>query len=420
MSKKKILNKQNPVRTTLWPKWPRADKETEKVVRDVLYSGRWAISGLYTGTETYERKFSSAFAKYNGVHYCVPTANGSSALAIALESLGVGYGDEVLVPGLTWVACASAVTILGAVPILVDIDPLTLCMSPEKARKSITPRTKVIILVHLYCSICDIDAFIHLSEETGIPILEDCSQAHGALWDNKKVGSFGKIGVFSMQQTKLLTSGEGGAAITDDRELYNAMQQLRADGRMYSEEKIELGHMELKEVGNFFGANRSLSEFHCAILLDRLKHLDNENTIRAKNADTLKVLLSRVKGVSIISFYPKASLIAYYQLCLRLDLNYFNNLTIEKVAHLLSYELGIFVEVIDNPLNNNPIYKPLNSKIFPNELRKKLNPAQFHLPEAAKARKECLTLPNNVLLGNESDVKDIVTALLRIQTEQIH
>ena len=266
-----------PIRKSTWPIWPRADEGTEKNIKDVLYSGRWAISGYYTGKTPYERRFAEAFAKFHNVSYCVPTASGSSALTIALEALNVKNGMEVLVPGLTWVACASSVSGIGAIPTLVDVEPDTLCMSLEAAKKEISNHTAAIILVHTYCSIADIKGFVKLSEETNIPIIEDCSHAHGAILDGHRVGSFGKIGVFSMQQSKVLTSGEGGACITNDFDLYKRMQQFRADGRCYKNTNLTYGQMELEEVGLVQGRNYCMSEFHAAVLLDRLKHLDKEN-----------------------------------------------------------------------------------------------------------------------------------------------
>lgn len=258
-----------PVRKDPWPKWPRADKNTEKVLLEVLHSGRWALSGCYNGIKPFERRFAEAFASFHGVRYCVPTASGSTALSVALEALGVGSGDEVLVPALTWVACASSVANLGAVPVLVDIAPETLCMDPVKAQNAITKRTAAILLVHAYCRIADLDRFSQISQESKVPLLEDCSQAHGAKWGGRRVGTFGKVAVFSMQQTKVLTSGEGGATLTDDPQLYDLLQQLRADGRRYVQGELIDGHMELEEVGAVVGSNRCLSEFHAAILLDR-------------------------------------------------------------------------------------------------------------------------------------------------------
>ncbi|MFO0704141.1 MAG: aminotransferase class I/II-fold pyridoxal phosphate-dependent enzyme [Patescibacteria group bacterium] len=174
------------IRTSVWPKWPQAKKSTEKILLDVLHGGRWAISGPNVGKVAYERQFAADFAKYNKAKYAVPTTNGSSSLVIALLALGVGAGDEVLVPGSTWVACASSVLSVNAVPVMIDIDTDTLCMSVAAARKAITKNTKAIMIVHAFCALADLDGFVKLSKETGIPLIEDCSQAHGASWNGKK------------------------------------------------------------------------------------------------------------------------------------------------------------------------------------------------------------------------------------------
>lgn len=124
-----------PIRKSPWPTWPRADENTENNIKDVLYSGKWAISGPYIGRKSYEKQFAEAYSEFHNVKYCVPSSNGSSALTIALEALDVKNGMEVLVPGLTWVACASSVIGIGGIPILVDIEPESLCMSLEDTKK---------------------------------------------------------------------------------------------------------------------------------------------------------------------------------------------------------------------------------------------------------------------------------------------
>ncbi len=222
------------IRTRKWPAWPRLDDRTEELLLSALGSRQWTISSCNVGSTPFEMRFAQDFAHYHDVPYCVATTNGSAALSVAMQALGVSPGDEVLVPGLTWVACASSVIYLGGIPVLVDVDPGTLCMSLAAAEAALTPRTKGIMLVHLHCRVADAPAFQHLARRRGLFLLEDCSQAHGAEWDGKKVGSFGDIGVFSMHQSKVLTCGEGGAAITSDPKLFETMQEYRADGRRYS------------------------------------------------------------------------------------------------------------------------------------------------------------------------------------------
>ena len=177
-----------PVYAGPWPSWPLFDPRSESLVLEALRSRRWAISGRYVGSESFERRFARAFADFHVIAHCVPTTNGTSALTIALQALDIGPGDEVLVPGLTWVARASAVLALGAVPVLVDVEADTLCMDLKRARERLTEGTRVILLVHLYCTVVDLDGFASLARETGVALLEDCAQAHGACWRGRRVG----------------------------------------------------------------------------------------------------------------------------------------------------------------------------------------------------------------------------------------
>jgi dTDP-4-amino-4,6-dideoxygalactose transaminase len=405
-----------PIWTGNWPVWPRADEKTEELVTKALHSRRWAISGVYMGVTPFERLFAEAYARYHEVPYCVPTSSGSAALSIALEALGVGRGDEVLVPGVTWVACASSVAAMGAVPILVDIDPSNLCMSVDAARAALSERTRAIMLVHLFCACCDLDAFLDLARETGLPILEDCAQAHGASWRGRKVGTHGRVGTFSMQHSKVLTAGEGGAVITSDPDLYDLLQQLRADGRRYVAGGPRKGFMELEEVGRIQGRNRCLSEIQAAVLLDRLGHLDAENRLRERNGEHLGERLADKGLAALMARQPQVDARTFYQFCCRLNREAFAGHGADMVARALTAELGIFVEPIDDPLNHNILYNPLRSPRTgaDEESRRRLDPTSFLLPLAEAARQECITLPHPALLGDETTVDVILAAFEKV------
>src|SRR3989338_3253051 len=294
-----------PVRRYPWPKWPIVHKKTEDYLYQALHSGRWAISGPYLGTECFERKFAKSFAEFTGAKYSVPTINGTAALTMALLVLKIQPGDEILVSGLTWVASASSIAALGAIPVLVDIDPETLCMSYESAKNKITNATKAVVLVHLYSSLADIDEFVSLARAHNLAIIEDCAQAHGAHWRGNHVGTLSHIGCFSMQQSKLLTSGEGGAVITNDPHLHSLLEQVRSDGRIFLERtETEIGRLELKEVGDIQGHNMCMSEFHAAILLAGLDYLQAENEIRHERAEYLNQILSS-EGIIIVKSLPQ-------------------------------------------------------------------------------------------------------------------
>lgn len=404
----------SPVRRRAWPDWPRATERGAALLNEAFTSGRWTVSGAYTGHEPFERRFAGAYAAFHGVPFCVPTCHGSSALAIALEALGVGPGSEVLVPGITWVACASAVTGVGATPILVDIDPETLCMSVAAAEAAITERTAAIMIVHLFCSAADIDGFVDLSRQRGVPLIEDGSQAHGARWRGRRVGSFGAVGAFSFQQTKLLTSGEGGAAITTDPALADRLQQLRADGRRFVA-RPRVGHLDLEEIGAVQGRNYCLSEFHAALLLEGLERLDAENAVRRANVAHLETLLSDVGGVRLQGAPAGLTERTFYHLCLRIDPAAFDGLDVDDVAPALAAELDLgAVEPVDQPLNANVLYNPLLSARTAPADRARLDPARFALPAAAQARRTCLTIPHRALLGASADMADIAEAFAKI------
>jgi dTDP-4-amino-4,6-dideoxygalactose transaminase len=382
---------------------------------DALHSGRWTVSGAFTGREPYERRFAAAYARYHGIPHCVPTCHGSSALLVALEAIGVDAGSEVLVPGLTWVACASAVAGIGAVPVLVDVDEDTLCMSLDAAKAAMSQRTAAIMLVHLFSSAADLDGFMALSERHRLPLIEDCSQAHGARWRGRCVGSFGRAGAFSFQQTKLLTCGEGGAVITSDPGLSDRMEQLRADGRRYVAQ-ARTGHLDLEEVGAVQGRNYCLSEFHAALLLDGLDRLDEENEVRRSNVRRLEQLLLGCEGVRLQGAPDQLDGRTFYHLCLRIDLDAFGGVDIDQVAAALSAELVLgAVEPVDHPLNRNILYNPLRSPRTPKNARNLFDPSRFDLPTAAQARRTCLTIPHRALLGDPSDMQDIADALDKVR-----
>jgi L-glutamine:2-deoxy-scyllo-inosose/3-amino-2,3-dideoxy-scyllo-inosose aminotransferase len=399
-----------------WSAWPRYTDAARREVDAVLASGRWAISGPWTGEPCRERRFAEQFAAFHGVKHCVPTANGSAALLIALEALDIGPGDEVIVPGLTWVANASAVLRANAVPVLIDIDPETLCLSVEATRRALSPRTRAICLVHLYSSMADMDGLRTVAAEAGVPLVEDCAQAHGAAWRGTRAGALGTVGVFSMQQTKVLTGGEGGAVITDRADLARRLEQLRADGRVFCRTPPRIGELELVEVGEVTGANLAMSEVQAALLLDGLTRLESENSVRARNADRLDAALAELPGLAPVRSLPGQTRRSYYHYVVRVDCRRFGWGDVDPLARMLSAELHFPAERIYRPLNDHPLYRPATRRgtDLSATYRAAVDPARFHLPECERAHDEVISFHHRLLLGDDRDVDDVIGAFRKV------
>lgn len=408
-----------PVHEKGWPPWPRAGMAAQRAVLDVLHSQRWTITARSQREQCYERQFGETFSKFIGRRFGVPCSSGTSALTIALQALDIGPGDEVIVPGMTWVACASSVINIGAIPILIDIDARSLCMTASSVENAISSATKAVLGIHMYSSRADILGIEEICHRHGIALIEDGSQAHGAILGNQRIGTFGAISVFSFQQTKLLTSGEGGIALTDDPEIYQRLQKLRADGRIYADHEIGSGFYDLLDIGGLVGRNLCLSEFQAAILLEGLHRLPRENEHRRIMATMLGDRLSQLGQVHLIQdeLYPQEGA-TFYKLPLCFDsCEEFIELGPEQLSLALTHELNLPVEPLDKPLNNNPLYQPQTSisvSRYPANAHR-FNPHQFRLPSALSRYKSCIALPHPCLMGGEPEIDAIVAALSKIK-----
>ncbi len=353
--------------------WPINKNKIIRNLLEVLDSNRWAISGYWTNRESMDKKFSNSFAAYNNVPYCTLTTGGSSALLIALEALDIGEGDEVIVPALTWLATATAVLNVNAKPVLVDVSVENYCLDPEKIEEAITDKTKAIIVVHLAGCMADMDKIMDISRKYNIRVIEDCAQSIGSIWDGKKAGTIGDIGTFSFQQGKVLTSGEGGAAITKDFKLYKKLEQLRSDSRSFTNQCIRYGDMELVTDGSIQGTNYCLSEFQSAILLAQLEDLDKENLIRQENSKYLNEKLIKINGVKVIKSDSKLSMQSYYSYIIKIDKNIFNNIDIEKFCKDLRDKLNtgnFFIHNMYPPINKNVLFCPWTKKRYSKDIAK--------------------------------------------------
>lgn len=262
------------------------EKELDKELRaafERVYNRSWYIEGEE------DQKFEADFAKFCDSKYCVGVGNGLDALMLSLKAMGVGTGDEVIVPSNTYIATALAVTYVGATPIFVEPDIRTFNISPELIVNKITTATKAIIAVHLYGQACDMDSIMEIAKKYGLLVLEDCAQAHGALYKGRKTGSFGNMAAFSFYPGKNLGAlGDAGAVVTNDAKL---AEKVRALGNYGSDYKYH--HI-------YKGNNSRLDEMQAAFLTAKLQILDKMNEERRKIA---KQYLCGIKNPEIVLPY---------------------------------------------------------------------------------------------------------------------
>ncbi len=263
------FNNLHPIRQSL------AGEIAEAVSR-VVASG-WYILGPEV------EQFEQAFADYHGVAAAVGVANGTDAVELALRAGGVGPGDEVITVAHTAVATVCAVERTGATPVLVDIEPLSYTIDPAAIRAAITPRTKAIVPVHLYGHPAELNQIMLIAQQYHLLVVEDCAQAHGALYNGQRVGTIGHLGAFSFYPTKNLGAlGDGGAIITNDREFAARLRRLRFYGQAQ------------RYLASERGMNSRLDELQAAILTVKLQHLDQHNATRRTLAAYYDKQISKV------------------------------------------------------------------------------------------------------------------------------
>jgi dTDP-4-amino-4,6-dideoxygalactose transaminase len=204
--------------------WPPVDDETERKLVELYRSRKW------TAFDAAEPEFAEAFARFHGAGHGIFMTNGTVTLQCALAAHGIGHGDEVIVPALTWYATAMAAVYLGATPVFVDVDPGTLCIDPSKVEAALTERTRAIVPVHLYSSLADLDCLAALARAHDAVLIEDCAHVHGAVRDGRGIGSIGDVGSFSFQQSKTMAAAEGGICITSDAEIAERIYRLKQIG----------------------------------------------------------------------------------------------------------------------------------------------------------------------------------------------
>ena len=345
--------------------------ELDGAILDAVSRGRYILG---PNVQAFEREF----ADYCGANHAVGVGNGTDALHLALRALGIGPGDEVITTPFTFIATAEAISLVGAKPVFVDIDPLTFNMDPAGMESAITERTRAILPVHLYGQPCDMDRIMDLARRHGLLVVEDCAQAVGATYKGRRVGTIGDIGCFSFFPSKNLgTMGDGGMVVTNNAQCFEQVEMLRRHGG-----RVKYHH-------EVVGVNSRLDEIHAAILRVKLKYLDTWNDLRRGHAYRYNRLLSGMTTIQRPSErmpdsgrdipLDSSSVDAEFMLSV------YHQYTIQTphrdqlVQHLQQSDIGCHV-YYPVPLHQQQAYADLN-----------LGPGSF--PHAERAAKRCMSLP---------------------------
>lgn len=286
-------------------RWPKIDHAGHNAVVALLDKGITSISGA----NGIIGDFENAFADFIGTKYALAMNSGTATLHSAYVAVGVGAGDEVIVPTYTWHATITPVLHCAATPVFCDLDPLTLTIDLDDIERKITPRTKAICIVHVFGNVCDMDHITEIAKRHNLALIEDCSHAHGAMWKGRKVGSFGDIGCFSLQGGKAVSGGEAGIATTDSATFLDRMTLLGHFGR----EKIGVDPA-INEIGDMaLGTKYRAHPFAIALAKADLDRLPELNEKRTRNYEFLNDRLRGCSGIEIIEPLPGATRAAYLE-----------------------------------------------------------------------------------------------------------
>jgi dTDP-4-amino-4,6-dideoxygalactose transaminase len=366
-------------------------------------SGNW---GGFPEPGPNAARFETAFAAYQGAEHGILMMNGTITMEVALKALGIGWGDEVIVPALTFVATAYAPMAAGAVPVIVDVTPKAWTIDPALVEAAITPKTKAIIPVHLGQQMADMDRLTEIARKHGLAIVEDCAHAHGQRWSGMGAGCIGEFGSFSHQSSKILTAGEGGTLLTHDDALARRAHSIIDCGRPKDEAETEYT----------FGANYRLGELHAAILVTQMERFEGQRAEREEAAHVFEELAPQVPGVRIMPRDERITRWSFYNYIFAIDPEMFAGATNQVVAAALEAE-GIPAEVQYPPMSRYDLFDPSRSRLpVAVEFADRLDPSTMSFPVAeAAGERESIYLMENTFRAEREGIEHLVEALAKVQ-----
>ena len=338
----------------------------------------------------YIDRFAQEFAEYVGVEYCLPTAHCTDAVHLALLSLGIGAGDEVVVPDLTWVASAAPIVYVGAKPVFADVDPVSWCVSAESVERCLTPKTKALVAVDLLGNMPEWKEIVEICEKNHVEIIEDAAEGLGATYEGKKAGTFGRVGLFSFNATKLIMSGQGGAFCTDDKTLYEK-------AKLHSHHGIDKSLTGKYYWSTAIGHNYNWTNIQAALALSQLRRI--EELIGYKR-DLYRSYAKGLAGIEGIRLSPsKPNVDPTYWITVAVWDKKFGVDKEELVARFSRKNIDL-----------RPLFYPVSAmppfrKYLPETAMEKINPVSYHLSNYGV----CLPNGNNL---NSEDIERVVESLI--------
>jgi len=374
-----------------WPSWPVWDNREREGLLAVLESGKW-----WYGERV--REFEEGFAAFQKARFCVTATSGTTALETCLLALGIGPGDEVIVPPYTFMATASVVLRVGATVVFADVDPSTYCFDADAVAAAVTPRTRALMPVHFGGTMADMDRLGELARQHGLRIVEDACHAWGTVWKGETgAGAVGDCGCFSFQLSKNITSGEGGAIVSNDEEVAGLCRSYTNCGRGANTPWYQ--HF-------LMGSNLRLTEFQAVVLLAQLSRLPEQTATRQRNAELLDRLLGHVPGLHPTPPDARVTRRAYHLYGIRYEPEEFgcprSAFIKAAAAEGLSLSPGY-----PRPLYDQPMFA------------ERPGPPNYRDVRCPGCEKICtesgLWLAQAILLGSEQDMRDIAEVCAKVQ-----
>jgi len=387
------------------PDWPIHDETERDALLEVLDSGQW-----WYGEKV--REFEEAYAAYQDAKYGVTCVNGTAAIEVACIAAGIGAGDEVITTPYTFIATASAPICANAVPIFVDLEEDTVNIDPDKIEEAITPRTKGIIPVHFGGLPCDMDKINRIAKKHDLVVIEDAAHCWGTQWKGKGAGALGDMGTFSFQQTKNMTSAEGGIILSDNEELADLARSFTNCGRSKTGKWYE--HF-------LVGSNLRLTEFQAALLLAQLKRMPEHVAAREKNAGILLEGLRDIDGLRTLPRDDRVTRRAWHMFDFFFEEEAFDGVTRAQFLKALDAEGIPCWSGYIWPLYRNPLFqrKLEGAKGCPMTCPyREADPPDYsalYLPNAEKAIQTYCALDHSVLLGTEQEMRSIIDTFRKVR-----